>query len=52
MTNSIIDRDYLIDTLKWDLVRIDSTNPSCTESSAGEGEIAHYVLKTMQNIGS
>ncbi len=44
MTISIIDRDYLIKTL-IDLVRIDSTNPSCTESSAGEGYIAHYVLK-------
>jgi acetylornithine deacetylase/succinyl-diaminopimelate desuccinylase-like protein len=51
MTLGIIDRDYLINTL-IDFVRIDSTNPSCTKSSTGEGEIAHYVLKTMQNIGS
>jgi len=50
MTISIIDRDYLINSL-IDLVRIDSTNPSCTEGGAGEGEIAHNVLKTMQNIG-
>jgi len=50
MTISIIDRDYLINTL-IDLVRIDSTNPSCTESGAGEGEIAHNVLKTMRYIG-
>jgi len=51
MTNSIFDPDYLINTL-IDLLRIDSTNPSCTESSAAEGKIAHYVLKTMRNIGS
>ena len=32
-------------------MRIDSTNPSCTEGGVGEGEIAHNVLKTMRNIG-
>ena len=50
MTISIIDRDYLINTL-IDLVRIDSTNPSYTENGAGEGEIAHNVLNSMRNIG-
>jgi len=50
MTISIIDCDYLINTL-IDLVRIDSTNPSYTESGAGEGEIAHNALKSMRNIG-
>jgi hypothetical protein len=49
-TIRINDRDYMIDNL-IDLVRIDSTNPSFTESSAGEGEIAHNDLKPMQNIG-
>lgn len=44
-----VDRDYTIQTLA-DMVRIDSTNPSLTPGSAGEGEMAAYVSEVLKNL--
>jgi acetylornithine deacetylase len=45
-----VDRNYLTRILA-DLVRIDSTNPLCTDGGAGEEEIADYVRKELKGLG-
>lgn len=45
-----IDRTHLVD-LTMRLVQIDSTNPQCTPTGAGEAEMAAYVADTLQAMG-
>jgi acetylornithine deacetylase len=45
-----IDRDYLVNTLAQ-LIRIDSTNPSCTPQGAGEIRIAQAITASLTEIG-
>ena len=44
-----IDRNFVIRTLA-DMIRIDSTNPSLTPGSAGEGEMAVYVADALRQM--
>lgn len=45
-----ISRDFLIQLL-IDLVQIDSTNPSCTPTGAGEEQISRFILDVLQQLG-
>ena len=45
-----VDRNDVTSILA-DLVRIDSTNPLCTDGGAGEEEIAAYVRKELDGLG-
>lgn len=45
-----IDNNYLVSTLQQ-LVQINSTNPLLSADGVGEREIAHFVAKTMTEIG-
>jgi acetylornithine deacetylase len=45
-----VDRNYVTSILA-DLVRIDSTNPLCTDGGAGEEEIAAYVREELRGLG-
>jgi len=50
MFQNFIDRKFLLNTLS-ELVKIDSTNPSCTPGGAGETEIAQYISLCLSDIG-
>jgi acetylornithine deacetylase len=48
--NILIDKDY-INTILPEMVKIDSTNPSCTPEGKGEVQLAEHVGSYLEEIG-